>query len=194
MPNYDTHGRDGRVLGASFGIVAFVFIYSYTQSTRMAAIAGLIIGLAGFIGPIIPDADHHNSIPRKMLGKFLLAAIPIGLLIAIQQHAGFRTFVGNMLTAVGVQDEIKAVAIIFVIGVVCAKVITGGIDILTGAHRTRTHNKLSIILLGPLFAAFAGMVVDVAGYSNGFAAFVSIGVALAVAFGILIHLSRDGEL
>lgn len=105
MPNYPVHRQRAKEFSWRVMKIAFLFITLIIISTNEIAhvgwgvIAICLIGISAFIGVLLPDIDHHSSIPRRNFERVTRFVIPL-LVGAI----ALRYLIGN---SVGISQEIR---------------------------------------------------------------------------------------
>lgn len=210
MPNYPVHRR--RAKGFSWGVVkvallavgAVILLTNEAENIGWGAIVVCLIGAAAFFGVLLPDIDHHSSIPRRHFERVTRLVIPLGLVaIGLKLLSDYVT---------GVSQDIKTILVVGLL-LVSFKLFLSTPDLIEDimpAHRKLLHRPYFWTITGGIIATFLFTILskgpsEVGGvplvpFAPGTttATYAIGGIALAtggaVTLGAHQHLEQDGIL
>jgi hypothetical protein len=186
MPGFEEHLSSGRQVGVILGAIVFILGISEGFEFWPLIALSVFVVLSSIVGSILPDIDHHASIPRRRLGE--LAALLI-FLIALIIVLDFIEILASSFTLL---DNFFGLGLLFAI-IICARIMssTGRIGELFDSlitHRGITHTTLFAFVIAIAVGWIIKIKLNLRSIPQDFVA-LSIGVAFFV--GVLTHISDD---
>lgn len=191
MPSF--HEHISQAFGASVigGLVTFILIY---DTGDYGLISAFTIGVTGMavvlVGAMLPDIDHHASIPRRWLGTIGGLAAMLGWVLGTTYISAFMAtyfdsfLVGGIVVAVVTYLGLTVLSPLFgLIGTMFNEALT---------HRGFTHSGLFVVLaiVGAYF--FTDQIISIIGMDFG-EMNVPVVFGILLGIGILLHITADGK-
>lgn len=173
--NFKEHITFGIVIGI---ILSIIFLLYEGLSLMFAFPLFLAI-----IGSVLPDIDHHASIPFRGLKIFVFILGFLGIFIFLTEHSEFlNPIIEKISEILPVSDNVISVFIIFTASLVAGILLVKILKILKPPHRGITHKKKF-----GFFIAFLLFLFFYFKFSLNFSALC----ALSFLAGFLSHLALD---
>lgn len=183
MTDFRGHLRLGAVGGFVLAVVAVWVTRNQGYSPELA----LKVGGFGFgivvVGSVLPDIDHHSSIPRKYLGYLFVIGSLAAVALLANDTPGLVTDVGAIIVpALGLPQFLSpstGIVVLLVAALVFALLLGRLIDTVT-THRGVTHSVGFALLFGLVAAGSLHQAL-------GLPIIVTLLLGCLGAGGVLIH-------
>jgi len=192
MGDFDDHFEAGKKY-AVFVIVASGAVMSYLgSSTDAIVLTGVLAGVYGLLGSLLPDIDHQDSKPRQIAGKYVTGVILVVIIVSPVLAPDFIDGLGRLVAVVGLSapHDVLGSGVVLVTGA-AAIVFGGGAFDSSTTHRGFTHSAAFAFLTGVVaYGTFVGLgsVFSELRFLPREAGAI---IALAAAGGVFVHLSVD---
>lgn len=192
MGDFDDHFAAGKKYAVFVIIASGAVMFHLGSSIDAIVLTGVLSGIFGLFGSLLPDIDHQDSKPRQIAGKYVTGAI-IASIIALPVLApDFIDGLGRLVAVIGLSapHDVLGSGVVMVSGA-AAIVFGGGAFDNSTTHRGFTHSAAFAFLIGIVaYGSFValGSVFSELRFLPREAGAIN---ALAAAVGVFVHLSVD---
>lgn len=162
MPNFPTHRRRAREsarrtfkISVLVGLFFLLLVDYSLESLLWVALAVCLGAFAVYVGVLIPDIDHHSSIPRRWFEIVIRTSIPLGLM------AGVLLIIEGGVLEIPLLSGINDLYLLFVAGILSILIYLQApmvINRLMPPHRGLLHRGWFWWMVG-LSVAVAGLII-----------------------------------
>lgn len=149
MGDFDEHFAAGRKYAVFVIVVSGAVMFYLGYSTDAIVLTGVLAGVYGLFGSLLPDIDHQDSKPRQIAGKYVTGVI-IAAIIALPVLApDFIDGLGRLVAVAGLSapHDVLGSGVVMVAGA-AAIVFGGGAFDNSTTHRGFTHSAAFAFLTG----------------------------------------------
>lgn len=185
MPNYETHLTAGALAGVFGAMVYITTLGGYFQSNDAVGVS-LLMCAGVLVGSILPDIDHPDSIPRRLLDFYLCLGLAGGAFWFVFQTVSSSGLPSGGAAAVAVLPAVF-------VGALAAWIVPPTLDFIIPGHREIIHNPVfwaSVLALPAVAIWKQALPTSIVPQPIG--AVIVAPLLLAAFAGVMVHLSLDG--
>jgi len=154
MTDFTEHFRLGVVGGILLAAAAVWITLNQGYNLELALKAGgLGFGIV-VIGSVIPDIDHHASIPRRYLGHLFIFGAIAAAVVLVRDAPGFVTDIGAMIIPLGLPQFLQPGmgGVMLLLAALVIALLLGALTDAITTHRGITHSVGFALLFGGVAA------------------------------------------
>jgi uncharacterized membrane protein len=185
-------------------VSAFIVATNGIENIGWGIITVCLIGIAAFLGALLPDIDHHSSIPRRRFDRIFRLVIPLAVV------AMGWILVTDYLVSVSRDIKILLLIGLLVFALKLYAITPDLVSRIMPSHRGLLHDSSFWVVVGSMIATLVFIAfssgphkiggVSIVPFDYGTTAatyavgMLSLGTGSAVTLGAHQHLEQDGEL